>query len=226
MAQPIGTTAYAPLPAVTTDPSGAFRLTVKPTKRTTYKAGFPGIAPEPTAVVLVKHSITLRAVRRSGKLYLRGPSGRATPAASLSSRSGAEPAGSRSQGSDVAALDVPARPQGLTHPLAVPRPDRRGSRASGERQPSGTRLAAAVLPVTAVLTAVVVLFVVVLPVVHRNRFFLPFLGLRLLVFLRLLGFLRLLALSVVLAAVLVDDGRLRPPAAVVRAAAELVGEEA
>ena len=75
MAQPIGTTAYAPLPAVTTDPSGAFRLTVKPTKRTTYKAGFPGIAPEPTAVVLVKHSITLRAVRRSGKLYLRGAVG-------------------------------------------------------------------------------------------------------------------------------------------------------
>ena len=75
MTQPIGTTAYAPLPAVTTDPSGAFRLAVKPTKRTTYKAGFPGIAPEPTAVVLVKHSITLRAVRRSGKLYLRGAVG-------------------------------------------------------------------------------------------------------------------------------------------------------
>ena len=48
---------------------------IKPTKRTTYKAGFTGVTPEPTAVVAVKHSITLKGRRRSGKVYLRGTIG-------------------------------------------------------------------------------------------------------------------------------------------------------
>jgi hypothetical protein len=74
-AQPIGTAAFAPLPSATTDASGAYRVVVKPLKRTTYKAGFAGIAPEPMVIVSVKHSISLRAVRRNGRLYLRGAVG-------------------------------------------------------------------------------------------------------------------------------------------------------
>ena len=74
-AQPIGAKVFSSLPAATTDPAGNYRAVIKPTKRTTYKAGFTGVSPEPTAVVAVKHSITLRASRRSGKVYLRGTVG-------------------------------------------------------------------------------------------------------------------------------------------------------
>ena len=74
-AQPIGTTVFTALPVATTDGAGNFRAVVKPTKRTTYKAGFTGVSPEPTAIVAVKHSITLRASRRSGKVYLKGKVG-------------------------------------------------------------------------------------------------------------------------------------------------------
>ncbi|HET9324796.1 MAG TPA: hypothetical protein VFO03_13035 [Gaiellaceae bacterium] len=74
-AQPLGATAFASLPSATTDAAGAFRLVVKPTKRTTYRASLAGAASEPTVVVAVKHSITLKALRRSGKLSLRGSVG-------------------------------------------------------------------------------------------------------------------------------------------------------
>ncbi|TMK77340.1 MAG: hypothetical protein E6G45_10045 [Actinobacteria bacterium] len=74
-AQPIGAKVFSSLPAATTDAAGNYRAVIKPTKRTTYKAGFTGVSPEPTAVVAVKHSITLRASRRSGKVYLRGTVG-------------------------------------------------------------------------------------------------------------------------------------------------------
>jgi hypothetical protein len=74
-AQPIGATVFTTLPAATTDAAGNFRAVVKPAKKTTYKAGYGGISPEPTAVVAVKHSITLRGSRRSGKTYLRGTVG-------------------------------------------------------------------------------------------------------------------------------------------------------
>ena len=74
-AQPLGAAAFASLPSVTTDAAGSFRLTVKPTKRTTYRASLAGAASEPTVVVAVKHLITLKALRRSGKLYLRGTVG-------------------------------------------------------------------------------------------------------------------------------------------------------
>jgi hypothetical protein len=74
-AQPIGAAAFASLPTATTDAAGSFRLVVKPTKRTTYRASLAGAASEPTVVVAVKHLITLRALRRNGKLYLRGTVG-------------------------------------------------------------------------------------------------------------------------------------------------------
>jgi hypothetical protein len=74
-AQPLGTPTFATLPPATTDAAGNFRAVVKPTKRTTYKAGFAGVSPEPTATVLVKHRITLKGRRRSGKVYLNGTVG-------------------------------------------------------------------------------------------------------------------------------------------------------
>jgi predicted GH43/DUF377 family glycosyl hydrolase len=74
-AKPIGAAAFASLLPATTDAAGNYRRLVKPTKRTTYKAGFAGVSPEPQLTVAVKHSITFRAVRRSGKVYLRGTVG-------------------------------------------------------------------------------------------------------------------------------------------------------
>jgi hypothetical protein len=74
-AQPVGTTVFTPLPPVTTDAAGNFRVVVKPAKRTTYKATYTGVSPEPTLVVAVKHAITLKASRKAGKLYLRGTIG-------------------------------------------------------------------------------------------------------------------------------------------------------
>jgi predicted GH43/DUF377 family glycosyl hydrolase len=74
-AQPVGTPTFTTLPPATTDAAGNFRSAVKPTKRTTYKAGFGGLLPEPTATVLVKHKITLKGRRLSGKVYLNGTIG-------------------------------------------------------------------------------------------------------------------------------------------------------
>jgi predicted GH43/DUF377 family glycosyl hydrolase len=74
-AQPLGAAAFSTSPSVTTDAAGSFRLVVKPAKRTTYRASFAGAASAPTAVVAVKHLITLKALRRSGKLYLHGTVG-------------------------------------------------------------------------------------------------------------------------------------------------------
>ncbi|HEY3051474.1 MAG TPA: hypothetical protein VGJ40_07075 [Gaiellaceae bacterium] len=74
-AQPIGTSTFTPLPTAMTDAAGNFSAIVRPDRRTTYKAGFGGLSPEPTAVVLVKHKITLKGRRRSGKVYLNGTIG-------------------------------------------------------------------------------------------------------------------------------------------------------
>jgi predicted GH43/DUF377 family glycosyl hydrolase len=74
-AQPIGTTVFTALPAATTDAAGNYKALIKPTKKTTYKAGFTGVSPEPTAIVAVKHSITLKGRRKSGKVYLQGKVG-------------------------------------------------------------------------------------------------------------------------------------------------------
>jgi predicted GH43/DUF377 family glycosyl hydrolase len=72
-AQPIGAPTFTPLPTAMTDTAGNFSALVKPTKRTTYQAGFGGLFP--TAVVLVKHKLTLKGKRRSGKVYLNGTVG-------------------------------------------------------------------------------------------------------------------------------------------------------
>jgi hypothetical protein len=72
-AQPIGAPTFTPLPPATTDASGNYSALVRPTKRTTYQAGFGGLFP--TAVVLVKHKITLKGRRASGKVYLDGTVG-------------------------------------------------------------------------------------------------------------------------------------------------------
>src|SRR5262245_13994893 len=74
-AQPIGAPTFTTLPPALTDSAGNFRSSVKPTKRTTYKAGFGAVVPEPTATVLVKHKITFKGARRSGKVYLSGTIG-------------------------------------------------------------------------------------------------------------------------------------------------------
>ena len=69
--QPIGTSTFATLPAAATNTTGSFTETVKPAKRTTYKASFAG-APDATVTVSVKHLVTLSAVRKGPKVYLRG----------------------------------------------------------------------------------------------------------------------------------------------------------
>ena len=74
-ARPLGAAAFTTLPSATTDAAGNFRLVVKPTKRTTYRASFAGATSQPTAAVAVKHRITFKALRRSWKLYLRGTVG-------------------------------------------------------------------------------------------------------------------------------------------------------
>jgi hypothetical protein len=74
-AQPVGASGFTPLAPATTDGAGNFRVGVKPAKKTTYKAGFGGLSPEPTAAVLVKHKITLKGRRASGKIYLSGTIG-------------------------------------------------------------------------------------------------------------------------------------------------------
>jgi hypothetical protein len=74
-AQPVGSATFVPLAPVTTDATGNFHVDVKPTKKTTYKAGYGGVSPEPTVTLLVKHKLTLKARRRSGKVYLTGTLG-------------------------------------------------------------------------------------------------------------------------------------------------------
>ena len=73
--QPVGSPGFAPIPWATTDAAGRFRVTVKPAKRTTFKATFARVAVDPTAVVRVRHFITLSARRRNGRIHFRGAVG-------------------------------------------------------------------------------------------------------------------------------------------------------
>jgi hypothetical protein len=73
--QPVGSPAFAPIPWATTDAAGRFRVTVKPAKRTTFKATFARVARDPTAVVRVRHFITLSATRRGASIHLHGTVG-------------------------------------------------------------------------------------------------------------------------------------------------------
>jgi predicted GH43/DUF377 family glycosyl hydrolase len=65
LAQEIGASAFSPLASATTDAAGAYTSVVRPSKGTTYKASYAGVAGEPTVSVAVKHLVTLR-VRRRG----------------------------------------------------------------------------------------------------------------------------------------------------------------
>jgi hypothetical protein len=70
--QPVGSPGFAPIPWATTNAAGQFRVNVKPAKRTTFKATFARVAVDPTAVVRVRHFVTLGATRRSGRIRFRG----------------------------------------------------------------------------------------------------------------------------------------------------------
>ena len=73
--QPVGSPAFAPIPWATTDAAGRFRVTVKPAKRTTFKATFARVAADPTEVVRVRHLITLSATRGNGRMHFQGAVG-------------------------------------------------------------------------------------------------------------------------------------------------------
>jgi predicted GH43/DUF377 family glycosyl hydrolase len=74
-AQPFGAPAFAALPPATTDAAGRYSALVRPTKKTTYKAGLTGLPTEPRVAVAVKHLITLTGFRKGGKMFLRGKIG-------------------------------------------------------------------------------------------------------------------------------------------------------
>jgi hypothetical protein len=65
LGQAVGASVFGPLASATTDGAGAYTSVVRPTKQTTYKASYAGVAVEPTVAVAVKHKVTLR-VRRRG----------------------------------------------------------------------------------------------------------------------------------------------------------------
>jgi hypothetical protein len=70
----VGATTFKALALATTATTGSFSRTVKPTQRTTYKAGFAG-APDALVTVFVKHLVTLSVVKKAGKAYFRGKIG-------------------------------------------------------------------------------------------------------------------------------------------------------
>jgi hypothetical protein len=71
-AQPAGTTTFTQFSSATTDAAGAYAASVKPSKTTTYKASYTGVAAEPTVTVGVKFRVTLSVARKGGKVLLRG----------------------------------------------------------------------------------------------------------------------------------------------------------
>jgi predicted GH43/DUF377 family glycosyl hydrolase len=70
----VGATTFKALALATTGTTGSFSRAVKPTQRTTYKAGFAG-APDALVTVFVKHLVTLSVVKKAGKAYFRGKIG-------------------------------------------------------------------------------------------------------------------------------------------------------
>jgi hypothetical protein len=70
--QPVPDTLFGPVGGAVSDAAGAFTMRVVPTKRTTYKVGFPGVTVEPTATVQVRHLITLTLVRKGTRGTFRG----------------------------------------------------------------------------------------------------------------------------------------------------------
>jgi predicted GH43/DUF377 family glycosyl hydrolase len=71
-AQAAGDPSFTALPPATTDSAGAFTAVVKPSRNTTYKAGYSGASSEPTASVSVAYQVTLRVARKGGSRVFRG----------------------------------------------------------------------------------------------------------------------------------------------------------
>jgi predicted GH43/DUF377 family glycosyl hydrolase len=69
-AQPAGTTTFTQFSSATTDTVGAYAASVKPSKTTTYKASYTGVAAEPT--VKVGFRVTISVKRKGGKVLVRG----------------------------------------------------------------------------------------------------------------------------------------------------------
>jgi hypothetical protein len=71
-AKPSGSSAFKPLATLTTDTGGVFRTSVKPKRQTVYRASATGVAVAPTVTVKVMQLLKLSAVRRGGKVSLKG----------------------------------------------------------------------------------------------------------------------------------------------------------
>jgi predicted GH43/DUF377 family glycosyl hydrolase len=70
-AQPVGAAGFSPVLAATTDAAGAYSATVTPTKKTTYKVSYPGVADQ-LVTVTVAHKLTLTVVRKGTRGTIRG----------------------------------------------------------------------------------------------------------------------------------------------------------
>jgi predicted GH43/DUF377 family glycosyl hydrolase len=71
-AEPAGTSTFTELSRAATNSTGAYVAIVKPSRTTTYKAGYTGVAVEPTVRVGVAFRVTLSVKRKGGKVLLRG----------------------------------------------------------------------------------------------------------------------------------------------------------
>lgn len=74
-AEPFGTTAFTPLPTLTTSSSGAYATTVTPTKQTAYEASAAGATAPPAVTVQVAQKLKLSVRRKGGKVYIKGTLG-------------------------------------------------------------------------------------------------------------------------------------------------------
>ena len=71
-AQPQGAPGFTQVATLTTGAGGAFTVTQKPTKRTSYKVTYAGVTTEPVVTVAVAHRVTLTAVRKGTRATVRG----------------------------------------------------------------------------------------------------------------------------------------------------------
>jgi hypothetical protein len=74
-AEPFGASAFAHLATLTTDSTGAYSMTSKPTKQTVYEASAAGATAPPAVTVKVAQRLTLSVRRKGGKVYLKGSLG-------------------------------------------------------------------------------------------------------------------------------------------------------
>jgi predicted GH43/DUF377 family glycosyl hydrolase len=70
--QPVGTTAPKPLTTVTTDATGAFTATVKPTRHTTYSLALASVTSPAPVTVQVAHKLTLKVSGTGGRRTFSG----------------------------------------------------------------------------------------------------------------------------------------------------------